>query len=187
MEITTSPPSQAEIDLVKARFQSLRNGEVMGTAAQLLMRRRRRGGAGRGLLGAGQEIGAPDPAEPPPVDLFANRTILQKQREFLPAPIDKIRLADVQNEKELKPADRSAWFTYRGMSQTFTQDVTFTLRGPLGFGGQGLVVRYDQLDEENKVIRSIAVKRSLTANAKATLIAEKMYMKVRNTVECIQP
>lgn len=150
-----------ELKKVQLRFQNFRKG-IRGRAAP-----------DQRIL---DQIQVPDLRA---VDLFENKNVTQWAMDFAAGVQDKIRLEDVQDVNQMDQWDRPAWFVYRAMAQTFTRGaVEFKLAGTLGYGGNGLVVRYDQLDKDDRVISSVAVKRGLNSRSNAGLRVEEAFMKV---------
>jgi hypothetical protein len=87
------------------------------------------------------------------------------------------KLEEVQHEEDLKiPAYRRAWRVFQAMAEDFEWGPTYRRAGALGWGGNGLVVRYNAHNADNYIIKSIAVKRVLSDEAKWALEAEEEMM-----------
>lgn len=116
-----------------------------------------------------------------PVDIFANKNIIQGYYPYVESKKDRVRLGEITSAGQLKnPNHIKAWTVLQNMTRTFEYwPVTFTFDDVLGHGGMGLVLKFNELTKDKDVVRSVAVKRALTEQAEKSLREEGEMMKVR--------
>ncbi|CAJ2500496.1 Uu.00g033490.m01.CDS01 [Anthostomella pinea] len=126
--------------------------------------------------------------------IFQNANVQQQYNSYRDGRPDLVKLEKIRVSSELieNPDALLAWRVFKEISKTFVlYPMTLTFAKVLGFGGQGLVMKYDQLDDRKRAMRSVAVKRGITEDAKEEIEDEQEMMKnfvgARHIVQLVLP
>lgn len=129
---------------------------------------------------AWQQLSVPS-RRAPTDDLFQNRDIVPRPSRFVATTQERRRLQDVASRAALRdPSEIRAWEAFQRLARTFEYPppVTFRFNDVLGFGGQGLVLKFDEVGSDGQAVRSVAVKKPLTTASHKLLREEEEIMKV---------